>query len=263
MSEFSKSQLDRLGSRLRKTDRASPEDTALYFDYRDEFTESLEEVKQRLAQFFPGSLPSGRRKTLDSVVAKMQRQRTRLSTMQDIVGCRIVVPGLAEQDDAVSQIGADFDVLRTDDLRDTPHTGYRAVHAIVSASNKRQVEIQVRKDLQDLHAQMVEKMADRILLGIKYGHGPAKAIQLAVRLGDLAARLDSGKSEIALLERRLEEASQSLEAEGTQAQRPEREALLASVQSVVRKSRAKITENDDDYRAFVSEILTLMNASNA
>ena len=139
--ELTKSALDRLGSRLRKAATPSPEDAAAYLQYRDEFADALREVEEHLASLVPGSLPSGRRKTLDTVVGKLKRQKTRLSTMQDIAGCRIVVPGLAEQDDAVARIQTAFQVLRTDDIRKEPHTGYRAVHVIVRASDSHQVEV--------------------------------------------------------------------------------------------------------------------------
>lgn len=117
--DFTRSALDRLGSRLSRADRPSEEDEALYFDYREGFREAFDEVVQRLSIALPDYHPSGRRKTLDSVIGKMQRQRTRLSTMQDIAGCRIVVPRMVEQNEAVEAIQEAFDTLRTDDLRDS------------------------------------------------------------------------------------------------------------------------------------------------
>lgn len=201
-AEFTKSALDRLGNRLRKTATPSPEDVAAYLQYRDEFTDALREVEEQLASLVPGSRASGRRKTLDTVVAKLKRQKTRLSTMQDIAGCRIVVPDLVEQDAAVREIQAAFDALRTDDLRETPHAGYRAVHVIVAASNGRQVEIQVRTQLQDIYAQLVEKMADTFGIEMKYGGGPEEARELLAPIAAQADGLDLVKKALWFLESR-------------------------------------------------------------
>ena len=93
-SQFTTSGLDRLGDRLRKAATPTPEDIAEYLEYRDEFTDALREVQERLASLIPGSLPSGRRKTIETVIGKLKRLKTRLATMQGIAGARIVVRGL-------------------------------------------------------------------------------------------------------------------------------------------------------------------------
>jgi ppGpp synthetase/RelA/SpoT-type nucleotidyltranferase len=41
---------------------------------------------------------------MGSIVAKLERDKTRLSTMQDIAGCRIEVANIIEQDTVVKQI---------------------------------------------------------------------------------------------------------------------------------------------------------------
>ena len=45
------------------------------------------------------------------------------------------------------------------------------MHVIVTASNGRLVEIQVRTQLQDIYAQLVEKMADTFGIDLKYDGG--------------------------------------------------------------------------------------------
>ena len=57
------------------------------------------------------------------------------------------------------------------DRRERPSHGYRAVHLIVRSHGKL-VEIQVRTWLQDLWAQLSEKLADEFDPAIKYGGGP-------------------------------------------------------------------------------------------
>ena len=139
--------MKRLGRRLRKAEQPSPDDVAMYDAYRESFNEDLHDVMGALQSLFPDSPPAARRKTLDSVVAKLKRSTTDLGSMQDIAGCRINVPSLDDQDGAVAQIQERFEARKTDDLRDRPHSGYRAVHVIVAAPHGRWVEIQVRTAL--------------------------------------------------------------------------------------------------------------------
>ncbi len=56
------------------------------------------------------------------------------------------------------------------DRRTNPSHGYRAVHIIV-ATHGVSVEIQVRTALQDLWAQLSERLADVVDSSIKYGGG--------------------------------------------------------------------------------------------
>ena len=140
--------MKRLGRRLRKAEQPSPDDVAMYAAYRGSFSEDLKDVIGALQSLFPDSPPAARRKTLDSVVAKLKRSTTDLGSMQDIAGCRINVRGLDDQDDAVARIQDRFEARKTDDLRDRPHSGYRAVHVIVAAPHGRWVEVQVRTALQ-------------------------------------------------------------------------------------------------------------------
>ena len=58
------------------------------------------------------------------------------------------------------------------DRRAVPSHGYRAVHVIVTVDH-RLVEIQVRTTLQDLWAQVVERLADQWGRGIRYGDPPS------------------------------------------------------------------------------------------
>lgn len=199
-AEFTKSSLDRVGARLRKAEQPEPGDAAAYLQYRDEFTDALREVEEQLATLISGSLPTGRRKTLDTVVAKLKRQKTRLSTMQDIAGCRIVVPGIVQQDEAVGKIQEAFDILRTDDLREEPHSGYRAVHVIVTVPKGHRVEIQIRTRLQDIYAQLVEAMADRFGIERKYGAGDPFARGIQTAAAQRAFELDLVRHSLDLVE---------------------------------------------------------------
>ena len=90
--------------------------------------------------------------------------------MQDIAGCRIVVPDLLTQDEAVGALKAVFVHLEIDDLRERPSHGYRAVHVIVNDSGKL-IEVQIRTSLQHHWAAISEKLAGAVDINIKYGSG--------------------------------------------------------------------------------------------
>src|SRR5437763_11759165 len=155
---LTKGQVDRLGDRLRKGD-IGDDDLRLLDNYRRSFSEAYEIVVGQIRDQLELE-PTGRQeKTTPSIKAKLRRQSIRLSQMQDIAGCRIVVTDLLTQDEAVGRLNTSFDNVEIDDRREKPSHGYRAVHVIVEISGKL-IEIQVRTALQHLWAEVSEKLAD-------------------------------------------------------------------------------------------------------
>jgi len=114
---------------------------------------------------------SGRLKTEKSTIEKLRRLRTRLSTMQDIVGLRVLVPSVTIQDWTLSELQGALRVRRIDDLRERPRFGYRAVHVIVDIGEI-PVEIQVRTFLEHGWADYMERLADAVGRDIRYGAKP-------------------------------------------------------------------------------------------
>lgn len=166
---LSKSQIDRLGDRLRRGD-VSDDDLRLLDTYRRSFTNGYEKVVGRIRDELSLE-PSGRpEKTNTSIIEKLRRQSVRLSQIQDIAGCRIVVPELLTQDEAVERLKATFANVEVDDRRQQPSHGYRAVHVIIETSGKL-VEVQVRTSLQHLWAEVSEKLSGVVDANIKYGSG--------------------------------------------------------------------------------------------
>ena len=93
----------------------------------------------------------------------------RLSQMQDIAGCRVIVADTLVQDAVVGQIATLFSSTIMD-RRQKPSHGYRAVHVVVRP-RRRPIEIQVRTVLQHLWAEFSEKSADAFGIEVKYGGG--------------------------------------------------------------------------------------------
>lgn len=169
MSGISKTQVDRLGDRLRKGE-VSDDDLRRLDSYRGSFAEAYQEViaaVRAATQLEPTGRPA---KSTTSIVEKLRRETIRLSQMQDIAGCRLVVEDIALQDHVVEELRNRFAKVTVVDRRKQPSYGYRAVHVIPTFRN-RAVEIQVRTELQHLWAQLSERVSDMLDPTIKYGGG--------------------------------------------------------------------------------------------
>src|SRR5262245_24144287 len=100
--QLSKSQIDKLGERLKKA--AVPEsDLILLSEFKSSFSKPFELVTRsihavKLALPFEVEVVERPEKTIQSIENKLRRESTRLSTMQDIAGCRAFVKDLKEQD---------------------------------------------------------------------------------------------------------------------------------------------------------------------
>ena len=179
-SALTRTQIDRLGDRLR-AGAGGAEDLQLLDEYRTDFGDPLALVLKGLRSRLRIE-PTGRIKVRQSIAQKLTRERTRLSQMQDIAGCRLVVPDLAAQEQVGSDIARDFEVAKSFDRRAMPSHGYRAVHLVLNATG-RFLEVQVRTELQHLWAELSEKSADLFGIELKYGGGDEK---IRAALADLA-----------------------------------------------------------------------------
>jgi ppGpp synthetase/RelA/SpoT-type nucleotidyltranferase len=200
---FSSRAVDHLGDRLRSAETIEPEDLAVLQELRRQFDTALASAQERITALLPDARPTSRLKTVQTLVAKLKRQRTmNLSQVQDVAGLRIVKDmDLAEQDEMGADIAALFDKSRIVDRRATPSFGYRALHVVVWIDG-RLVEVQLRTSLQDRWAQIVERLADYWGRQIRYGDPPdqqrlavgpltrQKVVQLAYRLSPLIAQCE-------------------------------------------------------------------------
>lgn len=119
-----------------------------------------------------GMAATSRLKTSTTIIDKLKREKTRLATMQDLAGVRIVEDmSLLEQNRVVQRITKALPNSKIIDRRDRPSFNYRAVHVIASIDGL-PVEIQIRTRLQDEVAQITEKLADLWGRQIRYGGLP-------------------------------------------------------------------------------------------
>ena len=211
----SRSQVRRAGERLRRDEPPTEADRQIYADYRDTFAEPLREVAETIGSFADGAPVQSRLKRFETVVEKLRRSTSDLSRLEDIAGCRVILPTMVEQHQTRNRIRASWDIVRERDYQTTPRDGYRALHIVVRAKD-RPVEVQVRTEMEDLWANASEALANRLDPEIKYGGGPpdvrdlldsmsrvcevadsAEAVRhalLAVGTGQLADRLSAPRS---------------------------------------------------------------------
>jgi len=167
--QFIKSQIDKLGQRLRAETFQETELTLLE-EYRRSFGPAYDRVVEKV-QAVLGVPISGRpAKSTTSIIEKLNRESIRLSQIQDIAGCRIVVSDSLEQNRTVELIARAFEKVDIQDRRTKPSHGYRAVHVIIR-DNEKSIELQVRTELQQVWAEISEKLSDVIDPSIKYGGG--------------------------------------------------------------------------------------------
>jgi ppGpp synthetase/RelA/SpoT-type nucleotidyltranferase len=193
---YGNTQIDKLGGLLRNEPLTEEHLTQLD-GYRRSFAEAYDhvvsEVRVKLALE-----PTGRpAKSTTAIVDKLQRESIRLSQMQDIAGCRIIVPDIAAQDGTLNELMKIF-VLTVVDRRLKPSNGYRAVHAIVESKGKL-IEIQLRTNIQHVWAEVSEKFADIVDPTIKYGGGTEEFRQYLSSSSALIARVEEYETKIAFL----------------------------------------------------------------
>jgi ppGpp synthetase/RelA/SpoT-type nucleotidyltranferase len=208
---FSNAQIDRLGDRLRRRN-FDEKDLRLLDEYRRTFGPAYDLVVERVQQV-TGLAVSGRpAKSTTSIIEKLNRESIRLSQIQDIAGCRTMVPKLRQQDPVVETISAVFSTVTVIDRRLKPSHGYRAVHVVVREGGKA-IEVQVRTEGQHVWAEMCEKYADIIDPALKYGGGPPIARRTLDIMSLFIARVDELQDASGDDARALEDEIQRLAAE--------------------------------------------------
>lgn len=159
---------------------------------------------------------TARVKTKSTLLEKLRRMRsTPLMNIQDVVGIRFDCDlTLSQQSEVANSFAETFrqqGAKRVDikDLRDKPHSGYRAVHLHVYANAGRS-EIQIRTALQSRWANIYEKAGDIYGRDIRYLHeggeipkNAEKMVQDLHRLSRIIERIEALSDEPRLKQRRM------------------------------------------------------------
>lgn len=186
MTEISKSQIDRLGDRLKKGS-ISDDDLRLLDKYRRSFSVAYDTVVGIIRNELALE-PTGRpAKSTTSISDKLRRESIRLTQIQDIAGCRLIVDNISNQEEVVNSLKTIFENVSVIDRRSQPSHGYRAVHVVV-VSNGKSIEIQIRTSLQHLWAELSEKFSDIVNPAIKYGGGDADTQAFLLKASHLVSQ---------------------------------------------------------------------------
>ncbi|AOY74195.1 hypothetical protein ARZXY2_4696 (plasmid) [Arthrobacter sp. ZXY-2] len=167
---------------------------------------------------------TSRPKTIDTLRQKLRRDRTtQLPSIQDIAGVRFEAEMTMDEQDAVANaiaglFGQNLGKCMKD-LRDSPHSGYRAVHLWLRLPAR--VEVQIRTHLQGHWANAYEAVADVFGREIRYDEMPKGQAQ-----------------------RKLVKSLQGLSLEGI---RPLEEARVASQRLFDHFQRLNVDPHDPEY----------------
>ena len=177
---------------------------------------------------------AARAKTHDTLVEKLRRSAPRLTLdqVQDLAGVRVdadftLDEQLALAEEVAAHFGEDSIVK---DIRDNPHSGYRAVHVWLRLPVGR-AEVQLRTLPQSAWANTYERLADIYGRGIRYGKpaenpGANKLVEALQALsGDIA---DMERLQLQLVGAR-ERANASLARDPTSENRQEIDRKLTEV----------------------------------
>jgi len=166
--------------------------------YRAEFTEPLTKVVMglRSAVATEGApvVVAQRLKRQPRVVAKLARfPAMELSRMQDIGGCRAILPDPGTVDAVHRRVlRHKSEVVRVDDYNSSPRSsGYRALHMIVRRDGAL-VEIQLRTPWQQQWATLVEDLDGTLGLTLKDERGPDELLRYLQALAYAQDRVYGG-----------------------------------------------------------------------
>ena len=193
----SKTQIDRLGERL-KTGTVTDEDLEILDEFRRSHAGAYAEIIRRVRDYLDVA-PTGRpAKSTTSIIDKLQRERLRLTQMQDIAGCRLVVSDSylqsAVAESLMNHLESDGIKRTMVDRRESPSHGYRAVHIVASWLDKH-VEIQIRTELQHLWSELSEKLSDIFDHRIKYGGGAIEIQTILLQASRLVSAHETKENE--------------------------------------------------------------------
>lgn len=200
----SKTRVDKAGALLRDLwkgggplDETHREAVAVVWDYRAPFNYPLTKVNANLRYYVQKAecdvIIAQRMKRLPRIVEKLVRYpNMRLSQMQDVGGCRAVLPSQDAVSEVLDGLVKNWDVTLVDDYVTQPRpTGYRAVHAIVQKDG-RPIEVQLRTFGQQDWADEIERIDGLIPHALKDGDGPEEVLEYTRLLAEVISDIEFG-----------------------------------------------------------------------
>ncbi|WP_372069965.1 RelA/SpoT domain-containing protein (plasmid) [Tistrella mobilis] len=203
----------------RDYDETSLEMDDIFEEYRKNHLQPLTEltvkVQNWLSQYNKENYVAQRLKRRPQILRKLRRLSVRLSQLQDIGGCRIIVENNADVDYIMNFIQDKMrsdrlgKIIRRTDYRQEgrDNSGYRALHVIIEI-NGYKLELQIRSRMQHYWSESIERTS--LLYGhrLKEGEGDSSVIQYFKKFSNILYKIESGLSipqadEIALQDMRV------------------------------------------------------------
>lgn len=177
----------------------------VFDEYRKSHLEPLSEttleLQRWLNEYGHDYYIAQRLKRKPQIIRKLNRLSVRLTQLQDIGGCRIIV----EKNELVDQIieflkgkiasTEELKLVRITDYREKGRdiTGYRSVHLLLERSGKK-LELQLRSRIQHYWAESIERTS--VIYGhhLKESEGDEKVISYFQKLSDAFFEIESGRT---------------------------------------------------------------------
>lgn len=203
--EYSKNQIIKAG-KIIKNSASNSEECQMALNAIDNWRAShafpLQVIYCNLKRKYdkPGFIVAQRLKRLASIVKKLEREQTmNLWTMQDLGGCRVIVPTI----DDVYEVAENFNHSRVrhilkreyDYMKQPKFSGYRSYHLVYQYQSDTKetynrnmlIEIQIRTYLQHLWATALETMGLFTNQALKASHGKKNTLRFFALIASLFA----------------------------------------------------------------------------
>jgi putative GTP pyrophosphokinase len=134
-----------------------------------------------------------------TLIDKLAREKGNVTQMHDIGGVRARLPSFGHVYALSRRLRKTWTIIKVRDyIAEPKDTGYRALHLIVKR-NGFPIEVQLRTEVQDIWANMVEDITRKTGSGLKFGTAEADDHAKFAAVADVLASLDRGEITIAKL----------------------------------------------------------------
>ena len=163
-------------------------------------SETTLELQSLLANYGAPYYIAQRLKRKPQIVRKLNRLSVRLTQLQDIGGCRVIVQKNADVDRLhkylKEKVGAQnvFTIDRSTDYRELGRddTGYRALHVLLKRGGVH-LELQIRSRIQHYWSESIERTSVIYGYHLKESEGDAQVIRYFKNLSDVFFEIEAGR----------------------------------------------------------------------
>lgn len=208
MAAPSKTKVDKSGLALAKNKYKDEEEFLELEDVFDEYrkahlqplSETTLELQQLLTNYGAPYYIAQRLKRKPQIIRKLNRLSVRLTQLQDIGGCRIIVQKNSDVDKLHKYLLENvrkqsvFQVDKSTDYRELGRddTGYRALHVILKRSGIH-LELQIRSRIQHYWSESIERTSVIYGYHLKESEGDPTVIDYFKNLSDVFFEIEAGR----------------------------------------------------------------------